>query len=225
MRTGIVPRYDITKAKIEPEMSGLWDGPAWHSVTQLGIDNFRIESSDHRPVTSCKLQYSKLGLFGLFKVEDRYVRCVHTGFQSDVYKDSCVEIFLEPFPGKGYFNFEFSCGGSLLVFHVKDPLRSNGGFRDSEPLDSQDDLQVLRFHSAPESIEPEQQSAKTWFLEFFIPFTIFEKYVGPLQSMASWKGNLYKCGDETSHPHWASRAPLDELNFHRPQNFGVFRFK
>ena len=225
MRAGVAEQYSIVKTTIPPEMDGLWDGPAWRAVTALDVAQFRPEGSDHRPVTSCKLQYSSTGIFGLFKVEDRYVRCVQTGFQSEVFKDSCVEIFLEPLPGKGYFNFEFSCGGSLLVHHVKNSTRTNGKFRDYERLDSNDDLQILRFHSAPESIEPEHQSAMTWFLEFFIPFTILEKYVGPIEPGRSWRGNLFKCGDETSHPHWASWSVLDELNFHMPQNFGVFQFK
>ena len=36
-----------------------------------------------------------------------------------------------------------------------------------------------------------------------------------------WRANLYKCGDQTSHPHWASWAPIGEaLNFHQPGFFG-----
>jgi len=40
-----------------------------------------------------------------------------------------------------------------------------------------------------------------------------------------WRANCFKCADETSHPHWASWAPIGEaLNFHQPQYFGVFHF-
>jgi len=36
-----------------------------------------------------------------------------------------------------------------------------------------------------------------------------------------FRGNFFKCGDETSHPHWASWSPIsEELNFHRPETFG-----
>jgi len=44
------------------------------------------------------------GLCGLFRVEDRYVRSVHTRFGEPVYLDSCVEIFLQPRPDRGYLN-------------------------------------------------------------------------------------------------------------------------
>ena len=40
----------------------------------------------------------------------------------------------------------------------------------------------------------------------------------------AWRGNLYKCGDRTSHPHWAAWSPVDELNFHLPRCFGTLRF-
>jgi len=218
-------RYTIKAVTIEPELQGLWDGPSWTSITPLEIAEFRPEGSDHRPVSHCKLQYSNLGLFGIFKVQDRYVRCVHTAFQSDVFKDSCVEIFLEPKPGRGYLNFEFNCGGSLLAFHVIDPTRTKSGFKDYAVLDSNDDSLIKRFHSLPVRIEPEDPAEQTWYLEFLIPFTVLEKYVGSMDEQKSWRANLYKCGDETSHPHWAAWSPIDELNFHAPENFGSLIFE
>ena len=41
-----------------------------------------------------------------------------------------------------------------------------------------------------------------------------------------WRGNAFKCADETSHPHWASWAPIGEaLNFHAPGWFGDLDFE
>jgi hypothetical protein len=39
-----------------------------------------------------------------------------------------------------------------------------------------------------------------------------------------WRANFYKCGDDTSHPHWAAWSPVDELNFHLPRCFGRLGF-
>ena len=37
--------------------------------------------------------------------------------------------------------------------------------------------------------------------------------------------NFFKCADDSSHPHWASWAPIGEaLNFHQPQYFAPLRF-
>jgi hypothetical protein len=50
-----------------------------------------------------------------------------------------------------------------------------------------------------------------------------EPYCGPLRPVRGqrWRANAFKCGDQTSHPHWASWAPIGEaLNFHQPGRFG-----
>jgi hypothetical protein len=144
-----------------------------------------------------------------------------------VYKDSCVEFFVQPKPDRGYFNFEFNCGGSLLCFYILDPTRVPNGFKDFTPLPEEDGKQVVIYHSMPPVIEPEIVVPTEWRLEFFIPFAVLEKYVGPVGNVTDqeWRANLYKCGDETSHPHWASWAPVDEFNFHLPHCFGTIRFE
>ena len=53
------------------------------------------------------------------------------------------------------------------------------------------------------------------------------KYAGPLPGMQdqTWRANFYKCGDATSHPHWASWNPIGEkLSFHKPEYFGEIVF-
>jgi hypothetical protein len=50
---------------------------------------------------------------------------------------------------------------------------------------------------------------------------------GKLEAPAhrSWCGNLFKCADESSNPHWASWNPIgEELNFHDPRYFASIRF-
>jgi hypothetical protein len=75
-------------------------------------------------------------------------------------------------------------------------------------------------------VEREIEDEVTWSLEFAIPFALFHAYVGNPGTIAGreWRGNLYKCGNKTSRPHWASWSPLKERNFHAPQDFGVLRF-
>jgi hypothetical protein len=143
------------------------------------------------------------------------------------YLDSCVEFFLQPKPDRGYFNFEFNCGGSLLCYYIVDPVRVPGGFRDFTPLPEADGRQVAIYHSMPPRVEPEIAEPTEWRLEFSIPFSVLEKWVGPVGRVGGqeWRANLYKCGDETSHPHWASWAPVDELNFHLPRCFGTIQFE
>lgn len=218
--------YIVCQVTQPPEMQGLWEGPAWGWVVPLQIACFRQESSSHRPVTQCKLLYSPKGVHGIFQVQDSYVRCVNTVFQSPVYKDSCVEFFAQPPSAAGYFNFEFNCGGALLASYVTNPTRVNGRIQECSPLPAEDDGRIVRFHSLPSMIEPELQKPVTWFLEFFIPFSIMEPFAGRIEMLQDgvWRGNFYKCGDETSHPHWSAWSPIDEKNFHLPAHFGLLRF-
>lgn len=222
-----LPVYDILFARQRSERKGLWEGAFWRRVQPLSLNCFRPEGSDHRPKTWCKLLYSQQCISGIFRVEDRFVRSVHTGFQSDVWKDSCVEFFIQPEKSVGYFNFEFNCGGALLASYVMNPSRVEGGLKESIPLTSEDDQQIRRYASFPPLVEPEITKPVVWTLEFSIPLTVLKKYVAGLEIVAGriWRANFYKCGNETSHPHWASWAPLSARNFHDPSSFGQIRFR
>lgn len=207
-------------------MNGSWDGPVWGRAAVLAIDSFRPESSDHRPRTLVKMAHGAAGLFGIFQVDDRYVRCSRTGFQAEVYKDSCVEFFVQPRPTSGYFNFELNCGGAMLASYIVDPTRIPGGFKEYTKLTPDDCRAVRIYHSLPQQVEPELQTPTRWLLELFIPYSLLAKYAGPLASGRGqkWRANFYKCGDQTSHPHWAAWAPVSALNFHLPHCFGEIEF-
>ncbi|MDP2157457.1 MAG: carbohydrate-binding family 9-like protein [Nitrospirota bacterium] len=222
-----MPQYIVRSAVIKPELAGHWDGAAWDQADTLELIHFRLEGSDHRPKTSVRLLYDSSGIFGIFKVEDQYVRSVHRVYQSPVCKDSCVEFFVQPKADKGYFNFEFNCGGALFCSYIIDPVRTPEGFRDFVKPPEEDGKQVLIYHSMPKIVEPEITEPATWFLEFFIPFSLLEKYVGTIGNISrqTWQANFYKCGDETSHPHWASWTELPEKSFHLPACFGKIIFE
>ena len=224
--------YVVKRAAARPALDGNWLAPAWRGANILRVDRFMTAPgvSDHRPGTQAKVTYTDDGLFVFFKVSDRYAVCRHTEFQSPVYKDSCAEFFVQPKAAKGYFNFEMSCGGALLVTYIENATRTATGFRKYTRLPPEMDALVQRFHSLPTHIDPEMADAVEWQLEYFIPFSLFERYVGPLGKVAgqTWRANFFKCADASSHPHWATWAPLDPDfagGFHRPDKFGVLRFE
>jgi hypothetical protein len=228
MREKARPTYTVRRAKTTPELQGEWTGPAWRDAEALSISHFHEQSADHRPATHAKAVYDDQGMYLIFDVLDRYVRCVHTGFQSAVWKDSCVEFFVAPASGIGYFNFEFNCGGSLLVSHVTDATRTPTGLKKAAPL-TRDQINGLRiWHSLPARIENELTQPTPWTLEAFIPWRIFDSFgtKNRLPAGEIWHANFYKCGDETSHPHWAAWADIaSDLNFHQPAYFGAIRFE
>jgi len=220
-------QYIIQPVVAKPERStaGAWL-PRWSEVEPVAVDHFLPESSPHRPQTRVRLAYDAQGLHGQFQIEDRFVRCVRMDYGSEVWKDSCVECFVAPKPDHGYFNFEFNCGGAFLVNHILDPTRTAEGFKDFVRIPEAVAQGVRVRSSLPPVSEPEITEAVTWALEFFIPFTLLERYVGHLGEVGgqTWRGNFFKCAEENSQPHWAAWAPVDEFNFHRPHCFGELRF-
>ena len=218
--------YTIKAAKKRPEFQGLWDGLAWSRADTLELENFRPEGSEHRPKTAVRLLYNEEGIFGIFRVDDRYVRCVRTRYGEPVYKDSCVEFFVRPKPEKGYFNFEFNCGGALLCSYITNPERPADGFKEYVLIPETEGKAIEIFHSMPRVVDLEIADLTGWTLEFFMPFSLLEKYSGPIGDIhgQEWTANFFKCGDETSHPHWVSWQPLPSLNFHMPGYFGLVKF-
>ena len=166
-------------ARPGPSLEDGWDDPAWAAAEPLEIAHFRPEGSGHRPRTRARLPHDGERLSGLFRVEDRHVRSVHTRFGEPVYQDSCVEIFLQPKEGRGYLNFEMNAGGALLASHVTDHRRTPEGFAAFTRLTEEDGRQVAVCSSLPPVVDPEIEGPVDWQLAFSIPVALLEKYVGP----------------------------------------------
>lgn len=216
-----------------------WSGACWGETPIVVIDQFLPESSDHQPLTQLKLQYDMRGVFGLFRAEDRYVRCVQTSFQDMVCRDSCVEVFFQPHPeiileGRfhaSYLNLEISGNGTLLSYHIRNAKRTEDGFKDFDKLTSEDGKAILTNSTLPKRVYPEIEEALEWRLAFHLPFAVMEKYLGPLCDSAlgmsglRWGMNAFKCTEHSSHPHWASWQPCSSFNFHKPSDFGCLLFE
>jgi len=218
--------YRVGRVRGVPALESDWEHPAWAAAETLEVKHFRPESSDHRPRTFARLLHDPTGLHGLFQVHDRFVRCLRTEYFDPVWKDSCVEFFAQPKRERGYFNFEFNCGGAFLCSHIRDPERVPGGFKDYTKLPAELGRQIQVRSSLPGKTEPEITEPLRWTVGFFIPLGLFEHYLGPLGELRGqkWRGNFFKCAEENSHPHWASWAPVDQFNFHRPACFGTLEF-
>ena len=219
--------YRVRAAPCRPRLEDGWDDPAWAAAETMDVAQFRPEGSGHRPRVRARLLHAEAGLCGLFRVEDRYVLSRHTRFGDPVFLDSCVEIFLQPKPDRGYLNFEMNAGGTLLAHHITDHRRTGDGFAAFTRLTAEDGRRVEVRSSLPLVVDPEVEGPLDWHLSFFIPTALLEEYVGEIGSLGgrSWRANLYKCGNATSHPHWASWAPVDALNFHLPHCFGTLLFQ
>jgi hypothetical protein len=208
-----------------PDLSAEWSDNAWKTAQMAQLEYFRPEGSAHRPRTRFRLVHGSAGLRGIFEVQDQFVRSVRTNYMDEVWKDSCVEFFIQPRRDAGYFNLEMNAGGAHLCCYIEDPARVPGGFRKFTRLPAEIGRSIQVKSSLPKTIDPENTRPVRWQLNFFVPLSVFEGYVGVLGNVRGqeWRGNFYKCADDGSHPHWGSWAPVDEFNFHLPRCFGRIR--
>ena len=134
------------------------------------------------------------------------------------WEDSCCEFFIsDPLDGT-YYNFELTCIGSLLASRRKSR-------EESTPLSLDDLGKVTRFSSLEHRAWDESGTIFSWTVAMIIPFDLIGIRDGEIPS--SLKGNFYKCGDLTAHPHFLSWNPVGtpSPDFHRPEFFGEIVFE
>jgi hypothetical protein len=223
-----VPRCRVWRAARRPPLQGEAAEEPWDRAEVVVVSHFHPAGSDHRPRTEARVLFDEEALYVQFQVQDRYVRAVARGFQGPVCEDSCVELFVQPLPGRGYFNFEMNCGGTLLLYYIEDPRRTAEGFARYRPVEERHLAGMGVYHSLPRRVEPEIATPVQWTVQYSVPLRLFEPYLGQSVHPAgsTWRGNFYKCADKTSHPHWGAWSPIgEELNFHQPERFGELVFE
>ncbi len=201
-----------------------WEHPAWSAVDPIELVHYMGDRPAHRPQVQVRLAYDDEAVHGIFRVADRYVRAVARQYQDSVCCDSCVEFFFTPGPacGHDYFNLEMNCGGTKL-------FRWNPAGADFVPVAADDGEQVEVVSTLPRRVDPEIREPVTWTLAFRLPLAVVRRYAAtaaPPAPGVTWRANVYKCGDETSHPHWLTWAKVEypEPKFHLPAYFGTLTF-
>ncbi len=216
--------YMVTKVTEAPVVDADWDKKVWQDVTAIELTYHMGDKPEHFPKVLAKMAYDDKAIYVIFKVHDQYVRATRTKNQDAVYKDSCVEFFFSPSANsdQGYFNLEMNCGGTMLLHHQ---LARGKNSRDVTK-DDIDEIQVA--HSMPKEVFPEIKEPVEWTVEYRIPFEILENYheVDIPTPGTVWKGNFYKCADDSSHPHWLTWSLIDlpRPDFHQPSYFGTLVF-
>jgi len=200
---------------------GAWDDSVWGQQPAVSISHVLSQTtSPSPPTTQAKVLYSDRGLLLFFRVQNEHgVLRRFATYQDPVYKDSCVEFFVQPKEGAGYFNFEMNSLGTLLLSFVT----IEKGERKTTPLPSHVGalVQVL-----DQGMTQNFDLSYNWHVQYFIPYKVFEAYVD-VNLQTVWHGNFYKCCDDSPHPHWVSWSPIanQELNFHQPSYFGKLVFE
>lgn len=217
--------YEVTRLDKPLTMNGNWDKPEWKKIKAVELKYFMGNLPKFQPAVQAKMAYDPNNLYVIFRVEDKYIRCITNQINGPVWEDSCVEFFFSPdtgMPGK-YFNLEINCGGTPLMHYNLIPRK------DFQLLEPNDIKQIEISHSLPEIIDPEMDGPVTWTLEYRIPLGLLKKYSNVTQpaSGVTWKANFYKIADKTSNPHYLTWSLVDqaEPDFHLPAYFGKLIFQ
>lgn len=212
-----------------------WQSAEWSRAQTLQIDRFHSKPDPLYPKTQARLLHDDRGIHVFFRVEDRYVRSVTTEYQGPVYRDACVEFFMEPDVKRGYLNMEINAGGTLLMKYHDPNLKP--GEPQSPPgftlvLVPWEQARNVRIrHSLPKVVDPEIAEPVVWYVQYFVPFDVLESHFGSLRPVSgrTWRANFYKISMDNSHPHHVSWAPIPPESraggFHQPRFFAPIRFE
>lgn len=166
---------------------------------------------DYRPDCRFSLWFEEGQGFHLeMQCREASPKAFYTQHGDPVYKDSCLEFFVDFYPERalGYLNFEMNAAGAMILQFGKDK------YTRESLLDS---LTVK--HSA--LVDPE---AGLWTVKLLIPTSLIQATYGRSDFAAGHgiRANAYKIGDDTAVPHYGCWHPIEfhKPNFHVPACFG-----
>jgi len=188
----------------------------------LRVDRYLWLNNGYEPRVEARLCWSDRFLYVHFKVEEAKVRVRYRRFQDPVWKDSCVEMFINPFPEKqrGYINVETNALGTVLAAFGK-------GRAGRLPFSA---AQLREMEVAASISRPVDgpHGAAFWTLAYRLPLSVFKLCYGEaVRAGRRGRANFFKCGDETAIPHYGAWSPIDvpAPDFHRPEFFGAVVFE
>lgn len=207
------------------KIDGNWEKQEWKNTPAAEIALHMGEKPLFSPKTQVKLRYDKNNIYGIFKVQDRYVKCQVQEINGPVSTDSCVEFFFSPDVAAPleYFNLEINCSGVPLLHYVTSPRK------EYKVLDPEEIMQIEIAHSMPDKVDPEIREDVTWYIEFRLPLSILKEHrnITPPAPGVTWKANFYKTGSKTSNPHYFTWNEVinERPDFHLPGYFGDLTFQ
>ena len=169
-----------------------------------------------------------------YRVEENCIRAAAEADGGRVWEDSCCEIFLQPSSPNTqhptpYFNIECNCAGTLLIGKGEDR-------HDRQPATAKTLQSANRWSSLMKTAVsgengrytiPLKDGKFTWHMALVVPATaLFDSGITDFLGQ-TLRGNIYKCGDCLTTPHFLSLFPIEtaQPDFHRPEFFGELTFE
>ncbi len=165
------------------------------------------------PRVQAQVTWDDTALYVRLRAYERGVYATRLAPNSSVWNDSCLEFFVDLCPDErqAYINIEINALGTMLL-----------GFGDDQTCAMQP------YDPADFDVRPQLHLCDAdpyWQLTYRVPFAAMEPYFGTITPKAGmvFRGNFYKCGDETGSPHfgsWNQVDPTTNASFHTYAYFG-----
>ncbi len=145
---------------------------------------------------------------------EEHPRAIYFSPNDPVHTDSCMEAFIDCFPDLpqyGYIGLEMNANGASHCSFGTARHTRNYVLKRGLP---HPEVRVDRF---------KQDGASWWRVTCLLRQSLLEALYERDCTFAdghSMRGNFYKCGDHTEHPHWGSWSPVEKVDFHVPKEFG-----
>jgi hypothetical protein len=217
--------YRVNKLTLPVKIDADWAKPQWKNIEPANITNYMGDVPDFQPQAQAKMMYDNNNLYVIFRVKDRFIRCITKDFNGPVWEDSCVEFFFAPdnkYPER-YFNLEINCGGTPLMHY------NTIAGKETKVIDPVEIAKIEIAHTLSQVVDPEIKEELSWSVEYRIPLKLLEKFsdITYPEPGAEWRANFYKIAENNSNPHYITWSEVinNKPNFHIPQYFGLLKFQ
>ncbi len=199
------------------QVSELLDDKA--EIHRISLVNW--QKFPYHPDVRFRIAHSNNQIWLKFYVYEENVLAQMTQTNSATHKDSCVEFFLDPKQDGNYYNFEFNCIGTIHLAYG--PNRGERKF--IEPYIIEENIQIKS--TLGELPFDGKRGGHSWEMTIVIPSEVLVHEKNLQFGGLTAKANFYKCGDNTSKPHYLSWNPVgtNSPDFHQPDFFGNLVFE
>lgn len=183
------------------------------------IDTINWEAFPYRPGLQFRIGHVGNEIWLKYYVKEKNILAQETRTNGDVYKDSTVEFFIS-LDGKNYYNLEFNCIGTIHIGYG-----TGRGNRTPIPPELAEKIEIKS--TLGNQPFTEKSGNFEWEMMIRIPLKTFKfDKINTLSGLRA-AANFYKCGDETSDPHFVSWNPIETKNpdYHCPEFFGKVEFE
>lgn len=223
-KNGAELTVQATRTAAPLQIDGLLDEEAYSRAEKIMLKNsLSMEPvTDNAYTTTVQVLYDDRYLYLAYSCRDRDIHSRFTTRDDSLWLEEAVEVFIDTDDStpNEYVEIEVSPRNILYDSYIVDP-------KHIEP--STKVFQLNDIHTAVAvdgTLDNRQDEDRMWTVEMAIPFAeLKEGFNASMLGEAAWKINFYRINeDEGKGPRYCAWSPT-QGSFHKPELFGVIRFK